>query len=103
MITEPKWKSLMANTISPLFSPQQCQQIIDMGHTQKAEEAKVGSTGKEGKHDTKMRVTTISWIPFTALPDMYKMIERSMLQNPNDFRWLEAYYVQLFYTYRVVL
>jgi len=86
MITEPKWKSLMANTINPLFSPQQCQQIINMGHTQKTEEAKVGSTGKEGKHDTKKRITTISWIPFTALPDMYKMIERSMLQaNGNHF------------------
>jgi len=86
MIHEPKWKSLMANTIGPLFSPQQCQQIIDMGHTQKAEDAKVGSSAKEGKYDTKMRVTTISWIPFTALPDMYKMIERSMLQaNGNHF------------------
>ena len=86
MIFEPKWKSLMANTINPLFSPQQCQQIINMGHTQKAENAKVGTSKKEGAYDTKKRITTISWIPFTALPDMYKMIERSMLQaNGNHF------------------
>ena len=28
MIFEPKWKSLMANTVGPLFTPQQCQDII---------------------------------------------------------------------------
>ena len=86
MIFEPRWKTLMANTTGPLFSPQQCQDIINMGHQQKAEEAKVGSTEKGGKHDTKMRITTISWIPFQKMPDMYKIIERSMKQaNGNHF------------------
>ena len=86
MIYEPKWKSLLANTTAPIFTPEQCQEIINAGHQQKAEEAKVGSTGKEGKHDTKMRVTTISWIPFKALPDMYRIIERTMKQvNGNHF------------------
>ena len=86
MIMEPKWKSLMANTVEPIFTPQQCQDIIKVGHQQKAEEAKVGTSKKEGKYDTKMRITTISWIPFKALPDMYKRIEFSMLQvNRNHF------------------
>ncbi len=87
MIFEPKWKSLMANTTGPIFTPEQCQNIIDMGHQQKAEEAKVGhKDGKEGAYDTKKRITTISWIPFKALPDMYKIIERTMLQvNRNHF------------------
>ena len=40
MIFEPKWKSLLANTIKPIFTPQQCQDIINMGHKQKSEEAK---------------------------------------------------------------
>jgi len=84
---EPKWKSLMANTVEPIFTPQQCQDIINMGHQQKAEKAKIGHQNKkEGRHDTKMRITTISWIPFKAMPDMYRMIERSMLQaNRNHF------------------
>ena len=87
MIFEPKWKSLMANTVEPIFTPQQCQDIINVGHQQKAEEAKVGhKDGKDGKYDTKKRITTISWIPFAALPDMYKIIERSMKQvNGNHF------------------
>ena len=86
MIFEPKWKSLLATTISPLFSPAQCQDIINMGHQQKSEEAKVGFNVKEGKYDTKKRITTISWIPFNKMPEMYKMIERSMKQaNGNHF------------------
>ena len=84
---EPKWKSLMANTIKPIFTPAQCQDIINMGHQQKAEEATVGhKDGSQGRYDTRMRITTISWIPFKAMPDMYKIIERSMLQaNRNHF------------------
>ena len=81
MITEPKWKSLLANTTAPIFTPEQCQNIIDMGHQQKQQEAQVGHKDKkEGGYDTKMRITTISWIPFKALPDMYKIIERTMKQ-----------------------
>ena len=87
MIFEPKWKSLMANTVGPIFTPSQCQDIINMGHQQKSEEAKVGhKKKKEGEYDTKMRITTISWIPFKAMPEMYQRIERSMLQvNGNHF------------------
>ena len=87
MIFEPKWKSLLANTTAPIFSPEQCQNIIDMGHQQKQEEAKVGTKeGRQGGYDTKKRITTIRWIPFTALPEMYKIIERTMRQvNGNHF------------------
>jgi len=87
MIFEPKWKSLLANTTAPIFSPAQCQDIINMGHQQKAEEAKVGDQeGAAGKYDTKKRITTINWIPFKAMPDMYRIIERTMKQvNGNHF------------------
>ena len=87
MSFEPKWKSLMANTVGPIFTPQQCQDIIDKGHQQKAQEARVGhKDGRQGAYDTKKRITTISWIPFKALPDMYRIIERTMKQvNGNHF------------------
>ena len=87
MIMEPVWKSLIAHTIKPIFSPEHCQDIINMGHQQKAQNAKVGHReDKGGKYDTKMRITTISWIPFKAMPEMYKIIEHSMLQaNRNHF------------------
>ena len=86
--TEPKWRSLMANTVNPIFTPEQCQNIIDMGHQQKQEKAQVGHHKKanEGKPDTKKRITTISWIPFKAMPEMYHIIERTMNQvNGNHF------------------
>ena len=84
---EPQWKSLLANTVGPIFTPEQCQDIINMGHQQKQEEAQVGHAKKPGgNYDTKKRITTISWIPFKAMPDMYRIIERTMLQvNGNHF------------------
>ena len=87
MIFEPKWKSLIANTTAPIFTPAQCQDIINMGHQQKTQEALVGhKDGPAGAYDTKKRITTISWIPFKALPDMYGAIEKTMNQvNGNHF------------------
>ena len=87
MLFEPQWKSLLANTTKPIFTPEQCQDIIDMGHKQKTEKAEVGHREKAGgKYDTKKRITTISWIPFAEMPDMYRIIERTMKQvNGNHF------------------
>ena len=83
---EPRWKSYMAITTEPIFTPKQCQMIIDMGHSLKPEQAKVGGGTKAGKYDTKKRVTTISWIPFNKMPEMYKAIEGTMLKtNTNHF------------------
>ena len=81
----PPWQSYVATTTGPLFSPQQCKDIINAGHSCKPEQAKVGG-GKSGKHDTKKRVTTISWIPFQKLPQMYKVIEQQISKvNLNHF------------------
>ena len=83
---EPRWKSYMAITTEPIFTPKQCQMIIDMGHSLKPEQAKVGGGTKAGKYDTKKRVTTISWNPFNKMPEMYKAIEGTMLKtNTNHF------------------
>jgi PKHD-type hydroxylase len=87
MIYEPKWKSLIANTTGPIFTPQQCQDIINKGHSLKTQNATVKAKDVEGgTYDTKMRITTISWIPFKEMPEMYKIIDRSMKQvNGNHF------------------
>ena len=79
MIYEPKWKSLLANTVDPLFTPSQCQDIINMGHKQKSQKALVGQKVQKGRiYEAKTRITTISWIPFTEMPDMYRIIETAM-------------------------
>ena len=81
----PKWQSYIATTIIPMFTPEQCRLIIQAGHQQKPEQAKVGG-GQKGQYDTKKRVTTISWIPFDKMPEMYKQVENQLsIINLNHF------------------
>jgi len=81
----PRWQSYVAITTEPIFTPQQCNLIIQAGHKQEPEKAKVGG-GEQGQYDTKKRVTTISWIPFDKLPQMYKVIENQLsIVNLNHF------------------
>jgi PKHD-type hydroxylase len=85
IITEPRWKSLIVETTTPLFTPEQCKMIIEAGHKQPRQDAQVGG-GSKGTTDTKTRLSHISWIPFQVLPEMYKTLERVMLQtNGNHF------------------
>jgi len=85
MIFEPKWKSLLATTVGPIFTPAQCQNIINIGRQQKTKEAQVEHKehGK-GTHDPKMRVATISWIPFKEMTEIYRDIETTMLKANNN-------------------
>jgi len=83
--TEPIWKSYIVETTQPIFTPKQCQMVIDKGMSLKPEEAKVGMGQKPGGgNDPKKRITTISWIPFKDMPEMYKDIEKTMLQANNN-------------------
>ena len=84
--TEPVWKSYIVETPGPIFTPKQCQLIIDKGMSLKKEEAKVGMDAPGAGLDTKKRITTISWIPFKEMLAMYQDIERTMLKaNGNHF------------------
>jgi len=86
IINEPKWKSWIVETTTPLFSPEQCRKIIDCGRRQPPQKAQVGMNKSEGKLDTKKRVTTISWIPFKEMPEMYNDLNRFIQRaNLNHF------------------
>ena len=87
MIYEPRWKSYCVTTTNPLFSPKQCQMIIEAGRAQPKHNASVGGGKKGGATvDTKTRTSHISWIPFKKMPDMYKDIEKTMNKtNGNHF------------------
>jgi PKHD-type hydroxylase len=87
MITEPRWKSFCVTTTNPLFSPKQCQMIIEAGRAQPKQDASVGLANKEGGIvDTETRTSHISWIPFSKMPEMYKDIEKIMkATNGNHF------------------
>ena len=88
MITEPRWKYYIVETTRPLFTPEQCQMIINAGRSEPKINASVGSDKgiKGGVIDTKTRTSHISWIPFKKMTEMYKDIEKIMkATNSNHF------------------
>ena len=82
LITEPKWKSYVIESTTPIFTPDQCRQIIECGRRQPPETAQVGMDKPGGGVDTKKRVTTISWIPFKEMAPMYEHLD-SFIQKAN--------------------
>jgi len=82
VITEPKWKSWVIETTNPLLTPEQCKMVIDCGRSQPPQKAMVGMNKPEGGLDTNKRVTTISWIPFTELPQLYQTLD-TFIQKAN--------------------
>ena len=88
MITEPRWRSFIVETTQPVFTPEQCQLIINAGRAEPKQDAEVGNGKgiKGGVLDTKTRTSHISWIPFKKMPEMYKNIEKIMkATNGNHF------------------
>ena len=88
MITEPRWKSYIVETTSPIFTPEQCKMIIQAGRAEPRNDAGVGNEkGTKGGHvDTNTRTSHISWIPFSKMTDMYKNIDKIMqATNRNHF------------------
>ena len=88
IITEPRWKGYIVQTMGPIFTPEQCQMIINAGRSEPRNDASVGNEQgiKGGIVDTKTRTSHISWIPFKKMTEMYKQLELVMKQiNGNHF------------------
>jgi len=86
IVNEPKWKSWIVETTTPLFSPEQCRKIIDCGRRQPPQKAQVGMGKPGGGLDTNKRTTTISWIPFNEMKEMYSDINKFIQKvNLNHF------------------
>ena len=88
IITEPRWKGYIVQTMGPIFTPEQCQMIINAGRSEPRNDASVGNEQgiKGGIVDTKTRTSHISWMPFKKMTEMYKQLELVMKQtNGNHF------------------
>jgi len=81
--TEPKWKSLIVETTGPIFTPEQCQLIINAGRSEPVQDGQVGG-GAAGVVDTKTRTSHISWIPFNKMHEMYSTLETIMKKTNNN-------------------
>ena len=83
-ITEPRWKSYVVETTTPVFTPEQCNKIIEIGRSQPKTTGTVG-LGDNIK-DEKTRLSHVSWIPFGMLEPMYRQLETVMHRtNLNHF------------------
>ena len=81
IITEPKWKRYVVETIEPIFTAKLCKEIIDLSSTLKKEQGKIGHKEVKDEHspthpndlrsDKKVRQSTISWIDFNKMQPMY--------------------------------
>ena len=71
IITEPKWKSYIVETIGPIFTAELCKEIIDLSSTLKKEQGKIYLNDLVRDYDKKRRHSTISWIPFNKMQPMY--------------------------------
>ncbi len=83
IITEPKWKSLIVETTGPIFTPEQCQLIINAGRSEPVQNGQIGG-GNAGVVDTKKRTSHISWIPFNKMPEMYSTLEQIVNKTNNN-------------------
>jgi len=76
IITEPKWKSYVVETIEPIFTAKLCKEIIDLSSTLKKEQGKILSyaapvNAAAAVNDQNLRQSTISWIDFNKMQPMY--------------------------------
>ena len=87
VITEPKWKSYVVETLGPIFTAKLCKEIIDLSSTLKKEQGKIGFVGNEvGDNDKKRRQSTINWLPFNKMQPMYDdLIYLIQKINKNHF------------------
>ena len=85
IITEPKWKSYVVETIGPIFTAKLCKEIIDLSSTLKKEQGKIKQKDAT-EDDKKRRDSTISWIPFNKMQPMYDdLIHLIQKINRNHF------------------
>jgi len=92
LITEPYWKSYGALTLTPVFTPEQCNIIIKEGKSFQPQSGQIAGD-KKNEVNLNIRVSTLSWIPYEHEPTkfMYKIIERDGKKaNRNHFGFDEV-------------
>ena len=81
---EPRWKSYVAKTNTPVFTTEECNKIIQTGRSLPPNKATIGI--EQNKVDTDVRLSHISFIPFPILEPMYRRLENVVRQiNDNHF------------------
>ena len=60
IITEPKWKKLVVETTGPIFTPQLCQELIDLSKTLPREKGTIAAKIEKQQLDLN---TIVAFVP----------------------------------------
>jgi PKHD-type hydroxylase len=85
--TEPRWKSYIVKLNNALFTPEQCNDIINCGISLQKEEAGVGIgiTSIKNKNK-KIRKSKVAWIRHDLIPPAFQKIKEALYSvNKNHF------------------
>jgi PKHD-type hydroxylase len=86
IITEPKWKKLIVETTRPIFTPQLCQELIDLSKTLPKEKGTIAAKLEKHQLDLKIRKSTVGFIPFDKMKNVYEDINNLIQKiNRNNF------------------
>ena len=83
MITEPRWKSYIVETTTPVFTPEQCNKIIAAGRAEPRKNAQVGN--EKGTKDGEVNLVTDSKLEKNFLIQADWVIGCAMLINMDKF------------------
>ena len=86
IIKEPKWKSWVIQTTTPLFTPDQCRQIIECGRGRPPQQAQVGMNKPGGGLDTKKELQQYLGYLLKEMEHMYRDLNKFIqAANENHF------------------
>jgi PKHD-type hydroxylase len=85
VILEPRWKSYIVETAEPVFTPQQCDELIRIGQGEPKINAAMGADNKNKKVDNRYRKSIISWIPFAKAVPIYQVLRQWMEVTNNNY------------------
>jgi len=83
---EASWKSFIVTTNTPIFTHEECDEIIKTGR----QCLKIKGTVFEQKSIENIRDSNISWIPFEKLKPMYDRLNDVVHQINNNFFGFEG-------------
>jgi|TARA_R110000824_G_scaffold401114_2_gene610745 PKHD-type hydroxylase len=81
IITEPKWKKWVVETLNPIFTPKLCQEIIDLSKELPKKSGTILLKGQT-KPILSVRSSTVTWLPFDRMTPMYDDLD-TFIQKTN--------------------
>ena len=64
LVLEPSWKSYLVLSTEPVFSIEECNQIIKVGKECEQVDGRIRASSTKGDVNRKIRKSKIAWLPF---------------------------------------